>query len=146
MKCLSIQQPWASLIVYGFKPVENRRWLTHYRGPVLIHAGQIIDKEADAWLWQHERELALSRGWNLLPFKTGGIIGRVELYDVTEHPKPPPIEAGRSRAGAFTNPSAWYFGRYGFWLRDAQELRFTPYRGHLGLFDVPDAEVPDAIK
>ncbi|MCB2188832.1 MAG: ASCH domain-containing protein [Deltaproteobacteria bacterium] len=42
MKCLSIRQPWASLIVAGMKDVENRSWATKYRGPVLIHAAATV--------------------------------------------------------------------------------------------------------
>jgi len=54
MKCISIRQPWAWLIVrpdiigedtraraYAaglIKDIENRDWLTRYRGPVAIHA------------------------------------------------------------------------------------------------------------
>jgi hypothetical protein len=40
MRALSIRQPWAELIVRGIKDVENRSWLTHHRGPLLIHASQ----------------------------------------------------------------------------------------------------------
>ena len=29
---LSIRQPWAWLIVNGYKDIENRDWKTHYRG------------------------------------------------------------------------------------------------------------------
>jgi hypothetical protein len=29
---LSVRQPWAWLIVNGYKDVENRSWTTHYRG------------------------------------------------------------------------------------------------------------------
>ena len=36
--CLSVRQPWASLIVSGFKSVENRSWKTDYRGTIAIHA------------------------------------------------------------------------------------------------------------
>jgi hypothetical protein len=38
MKVLSIQQPWASLIVLGHKKIETRSWNTKYRGEILIHA------------------------------------------------------------------------------------------------------------
>src|SRR5690242_9023233 len=38
MRIISIRQPWAALIVHGFKDVENRTWPTRYRGAVLIHA------------------------------------------------------------------------------------------------------------
>lgn len=48
MKALSIRQPWAWLIVNGFKDIENRSWHTKYRGPVLIHASKgLTRKEYD---------------------------------------------------------------------------------------------------
>ena len=40
MKCLSLWQPWASLVVIGAKRFETRSWPTNYRGPLLIHAAQ----------------------------------------------------------------------------------------------------------
>ena len=40
LKALSIRQPWAWLIVNGFKDVENRNWRTHWRGRLLIHASK----------------------------------------------------------------------------------------------------------
>ena len=39
MKVLTIKEPWASLIVQGFKKYEFRSWKTNYRGKILIHAG-----------------------------------------------------------------------------------------------------------
>ena len=39
MKAITIKEPWASLIVQGFKKYEFRSWKTNYRGKVLIHAG-----------------------------------------------------------------------------------------------------------
>ena len=39
MKVLTIKEPWASLIVQGFKEYEFRSWKTNYRGKILIHAG-----------------------------------------------------------------------------------------------------------
>ena len=46
MKVLTIRQPWASLIIHGYKKFEFRSWQTKYRGDLLIHAGKGIDKEA----------------------------------------------------------------------------------------------------
>ncbi len=45
MKVISIKQPWASLIVYGYKEYEFRTWKTKYRGDILIHASKNIDKD-----------------------------------------------------------------------------------------------------
>lgn len=38
MKVLTIRQPFASLIVEGHMPLENRPWRTRHRGLLLIHA------------------------------------------------------------------------------------------------------------
>lgn len=50
MKALSIRQPWAWLIVNGYKSIENRTWNTRIRGTILIHAGKGFDKEGYAWV------------------------------------------------------------------------------------------------
>jgi len=46
MKAITIHQPWASLIAIGAKRFETRGWKTNYRGPIAIHAGKKIHKEA----------------------------------------------------------------------------------------------------
>jgi len=38
MRCLTLHQPWASLIACGAKSIETRSWATKYRGPLAIHA------------------------------------------------------------------------------------------------------------
>ncbi len=40
MKAITICQPYAELIARGIKRVENRKWPTHHRGPIAIHAGK----------------------------------------------------------------------------------------------------------
>ena len=45
MKVLTIRQPWASLIVNGYKKYEFRSRRTMYRGKILIHAGLKVDKD-----------------------------------------------------------------------------------------------------
>lgn len=44
MKCISVRQPFAWAILKGKKRVENRSRLTNHRGPVLLHAGKILQK------------------------------------------------------------------------------------------------------
>ena len=46
MKVITIKQPFASLIAAGIKEYEFRTWKTKYRGEILIHAGQGVDKKA----------------------------------------------------------------------------------------------------
>lgn len=40
MRCISLHQPWASLIALGAKRIETRSWDTSYRGPLAIHAAK----------------------------------------------------------------------------------------------------------
>lgn len=119
MKALSIRQPWAELIVRGFKPVENRTWATRYRGPVLIHAGQTFDVEGMDWVRAHREALGLPEDWLTWTCNVGGIVGAATITDcVTRHDSP------------------WFFGPRGLVLDDARMLPFLPRRGHLGLFEV----------
>lgn len=45
--CLTMHQPWASLLVYGFKRLEGRVWTTGYRGRLWIHAAAKVPSEDD---------------------------------------------------------------------------------------------------
>jgi activating signal cointegrator 1 len=40
MRCLTLTQPWATLVAIGVKRIETRSWSTSYRGPLLIHAAK----------------------------------------------------------------------------------------------------------
>ena len=71
MKVLTIKQPWASLIIQGYKRFEFRSWQTKYRGELLIHAGKGIDKEAVERLKKYIPE----------DMPLGKIIGKVKLVD-----------------------------------------------------------------
>lgn len=84
MKAITIKQPWASLIVHGIKDIENRTWLTHFRGRVLIHAAgshgrkfsvDLTDAQMKAAFGTIAKETMLGN----LPF--GAIIGSVEIVD-----------------------------------------------------------------
>jgi hypothetical protein len=38
MKCLSLKQPYAELLISGKKTIELRKWNTSFRGKFLVHA------------------------------------------------------------------------------------------------------------
>lgn len=93
-KVLSIKQPWASLIVEGFKDIENRTWKTNHRGKLLIHASSKYDnhihskgslsKLIGASRWAELNNDFINK-WSKLP--TSAIIGEVDLIDcVQDHP------------------------------------------------------------
>ena len=129
---LSISQPWAWLIVHQAeysppKDVENRDWLTKYRGPVLIHAPKKLDSDIVNVMSSHYVFGGLpphwEEAWELAPgrngYPLGGFVGIAQLTDVVTESESP-----------------WFVGKYGFVLRDARPLPFVSYKGSLGLFSV----------
>ena len=90
MKAITIKQPWASLIVYGIKDIENRNWRTNFRGRILIHSSAKGDIAKFGCLQPNQRLKVLNTPisricFNDLPF--GSIIGSVEIVDcVQNHP------------------------------------------------------------
>jgi hypothetical protein len=112
---LTVRQPWAWAIVAGHKDVENRRWSTPYRGPLLIHASRRAAPED----WLKELRRLLDRG-TAIPeqFEYGAVIGVVELRSI-----------GRDSASVWALPGLqhWQLGR-------ARTLAPIPTLGALGLF------------
>jgi hypothetical protein len=125
MKAISIRQPWASLIVAGVKPVENRSWRTRYRGPVLIHASSRMTRpDFDDAIRFLTRQFGAAAVTSWLPSycylreMRGGIIGRVVITDCVA-----------------THPSKWFTGPYAFVFADPEPMHFTPCYGRLGFFN-----------
>ncbi|MFA6244778.1 MAG: ASCH domain-containing protein [Candidatus Hydrogenedentales bacterium] len=38
LTCITLWEPWATLIAWKVKKIETRHWYTSYRGPIGIHA------------------------------------------------------------------------------------------------------------
>lgn len=70
MKALTIKEPWATLIIEGYKEYEFRSWKTNYRGKILIHAGKSL-----------ERDQAKKFKVYNLEYSCGEIIGEADLVD-----------------------------------------------------------------
>lgn len=137
MKVLTIQQPWATLIMLGAKKIETRSWDTKYRGPLLIHASAAMPKFNRELCGQEPFETYV-RAWHELPL--GKIIGQVTLkrtgatdrvraavlLGIIEIPDIP-----RELAfGDFTP------GRYGWYLTDIVKFKNpVPAKGKLGLWE-----------
>ena len=75
LPCLSVRQPWASLIVGGRKWAENRTWPTRHRGRLGIHVSKSPAAADDV------AEAGLSTGEGL---PLGALLGWVTLVDVVE--------------------------------------------------------------
>ena len=70
MKVLTIKEPWASLIINGYKEYEFRSWKTKYRGKILIHAGMSLEKDAAKRFSEYNLE-----------YYKGAIIGEATITD-----------------------------------------------------------------
>ena len=122
MKCLSICQPFAELIIQNKKTVELRTWNTKIRGEFLVHAPIKIRKEAYEKLKIKEK------------LTTGAIIGKVELWDVKKYESLKEIQIDKKKHYSSTISHEKIFG---FILKNAKPFRIPiPWKGQLGFFDV----------
>lgn len=134
-EAISIRQPWAWLIVRPdlsdeerleayldgrIKDIENRDWRTNKRGWVYVHAAKTFDDIGYRYAVAHYPNIDLPAPGD---FERGGIVGQVNIVDV--------VDQSRSR---------WFAGKYGFVLRGARPVPFTPCAGRLNFFKL-DEEV-----
>jgi hypothetical protein len=158
MKCLTICQPYAHLIVtpqaelpkgHTQKLVENRTWITSYRGPLLIHAGKSRN-----WLEQYP-------GCGLWDMPFGAIVGVALVVDCV--PATPTFDHRRLRNGLVA--PAWAKRQFPWLARHPHvegprclvlaasdgrptALKFKqpiPYSGQQGMFEVPDDVVSEQL-
>lgn len=128
MKALSFRQPWAELILQGRKTLDLRTYSRDYRGPLAIHASLEI-----------ERAVCLQHGFDPKALPIGGVVGIVELVDIT-----PLDEAGyAARRDEHLGGRSYRAPMYGWALRDPQRLpQMIPLRGQRNLFTVDLAISP----
>ena len=118
LRCLSVRQPWAYLIVSGRKKIENRSKRIVYRGPVLIHASG-TRAPRHAWDWAEEHYNVRLK--DDLPL--GGIVGMATITDCVED----------SKDLSFEGPFGWV-------LSKQKKLPFVACKGWLNLYP-PKPEV-----
>jgi len=117
LRALSVRQPYAWLIVNGYKDVENRSRATSHRGALLIHAGLRTANLKEERLRNYERQYRVK-----LPgrdeYELGGIVGMVDVVGCTERSNSP-----------------WYDPDYiGWTLANPRRLSFRRCKGALNLF------------
>ena len=124
MKVITIKQPWATLIVEGYKRFEFRSWKTNYRGDILIHAGKGIDKEAMIRLKKYLPE----------EIPLGKIIGKATLTDCIPMSKEFADMLSKENDDIYTTHS--FSRNYGFKLENVQKLdNPIEIKGQLGLWN-----------
>jgi len=122
---LSIRQPWAWLVVNGFKDIENRTWQTKVRGPILIHAAKGMTRQEyeDCQYFMYLKYLDTAYSalpdFNELP--RGGIVGSAVIKDCVTR-----------------SDSPWFTGPYGLILDQTSAFkRILKINGALKFFCVP---------
>ena len=128
MKVLTIKNPWATLIVNNYKEYEFRSWKTKYRGKILIHSSQKLEKNMLDKFKDYD-----------LNYINGAIIGEAILTDCilvdekfnTELRKLNPVVYGRSNhvenyawklenIKMYDNP-IYIKGKLGLWNYEGEE-------------------------
>ena len=122
MKCLSISQPFADLVIVGKKSIELRNWNSDFRGEFLIHAPIKL------------RTLEYKRLKIKKKLVTGAIIGKATLYDVKKYNSVKELMMDKKfhyTAKDFHNK------KFGLMLKNPKPFRIPiPWKGQLGFFEV----------
>lgn len=143
IKCLSLWEPWASLVVFGAKRYETRSWRTSYTGPVAIHASKTF-KPAQRLLCEREPFHSALRdgGWYDRPIVLGAVLGVAELMrcDHTESILGiPGFSGSEEREFGDYSDRRWAWELY-------NPIRFerpVPLAGKVYLFDIETSILPE---
>jgi hypothetical protein len=140
MKCLSLHQPWATLLVRGFIEYDIRSWRTAHRGPLAIHASLKLSESALGLCRRPAISALLEQMGYALAFDLprGGVVGAVQLIDVVDRESP-------AKPALSDAPLAWD-DRTGKFLWKMAQARALPepilVRTLQGVFEIPDVVMP----
>lgn len=132
MKAISLWQPWASMIKYGYKKVETRSWYTTYRGDLLICSGKKKNMELRDYFQDILLPLIpLKLSYENLPFGNALVICKLEdCFKMSE-------ENISKQSDLELQMGHWEVGRYAWQLSDIRPLYYPfPVIGRQGLFEV----------
>ena len=137
MKCLTIRQPWATLIALGEKQIETRSWRTAYRGELAIHAGMQVNKAICRT--EPYQSLLARYGYTADNLPTGKIIAVSRLADCCEV-TPELAKQGWPGCNEYVFGN-YAEGRYAWKLEEVVPLAHPiPAKGRLGFWEYPVLE------
>lgn len=123
MKVLTIKEPWATLIIEGYKAYEFRSWKTKYRGKILIHAGMSLEKE----------NANKFKDYNL-EYSKGAIIGEAEITDCIFVTKE--INEELKKINPLVYGKSGHVEKYAWKLENVKKYdKPIPVKGQLGLWN-----------
>ncbi len=134
MKVLTLKQPWATLVVEGYKEYEFRTWKTKYRGDFLVHAGLGVDKEA------------LKRFEYLnLDYPKGCIIGKVTLTDCVLVDDNLKEELKRKNENVYLGAINKEIDEYAFKLENVKKIEAIYVKGKLGFWEYDCQDIEEML-
>ncbi len=143
IRALTVRQPWAHMITYCGKSIENRSWPTRYRGMLAVHAGARSGWDSDgqdsplvqqAWsAWANsapalaDGTIPLSRNTTSVTFSAVIAVARI-------------TGCHRAIGAAACSCSPWSQADQWHWeLSNVRALDSpVPCRGSLGLWRLPE--------
>lgn len=172
IRCLSLWQPWATLLVSGVTSIETRKWKLWHAGPLLIHASRAWKKRTSQLASSEDYRPFLTsigvnfdikggarKAWNL---PRGAIVGMVNMVGCvpTEHITvgapgsvfaPMTMSLPSGKRGLHISRREYQLGNFGegrFAIVCEEQVRFgvpIPYRGSTSVFEVPREVVEGEI-
>ncbi len=137
MKCISIQQPWATLIAHGIKDIENRtsRMLVPPQR-VLIHVGtrmrdpELLSYLPDCWDIYVQAAEEIGAFDREAPLPLSAIIGYVDIVDIVSDADSPWAQYAEEGEKPFLH----------YVLRNAKLFKqpILNVKGRLGVWDIPE--------
>lgn len=135
MKALSVNQPWANLIVSGHKRVETRSWPTATRGWVAIHASRTFPK----WIRALCQNKPFCDALGQSRIELGGVIGLAYLQSncritkLVKYFEANPTDQNKLEM-AFGN---YQSNKWGFCFTRVVPIPFIKCPGEPGFFELP---------
>jgi len=127
MKAITVKLPWAWLLIYGGKDIENRDWFSRHKGDTAIHCSKTIERReyeaAKQFIQDRGLDVRLPSIEALKPL-AGKIIGIVDIVGCVKE-----------------SQSRWFVGTFGFVCRSPKKLlNPVAISGTMGFWDVPAEE------
>ena len=135
MRCITLTQPWATLIAVSAKKIETRSWRTSYRGPLAIHAAKGFPKWAREFTmepvcYEAVKSFTDGRIKTFPAYPTGVVLATCTLVDCVPIHE---VELTSERERAFGDYSE---GRFAWMLSNVAPFPIPiPAKGALGLWD-----------
>lgn len=164
MKCISLWQPWATLIAIGAKKIETRHWKTDVRGRVAIHAAKrwtrdqkklccggltpLAGYQSSIYIHNAVYGAGLFNDGHLICPPLGAIVAVGDLVDckfITSAMSPPAFPGDwETRSSMLPPPEPersfgnYECGRYAWIFQNVRAIEPIPFVGKQGWFEVPE--------